>query len=173
MSLATQLQSAESALLQHVHDATALVRSVGQSLPLAMEELRHAGLMAKRRLADYAASLADVLGEVAEFAEGLAATLAEELAVEPTAPPAPAPEHAGEAGPAEEGAIADHCRVDGKTVAAVRATAEVPQSDSRTGRDGRTIDTGNPPPAPEVPRPEVAAALAANGRRKAKKGGAS
>ncbi len=53
--------------------------------------------------------------------------------------------------------IAEECRVDHKTVGAIRAemeaTGEIPQSTVRTGADGREIDTTNiganpPPPAP-------------------------
>ena len=42
--------------------------------------------------------------------------------------------------------IAEHCGVDHKTVAALRAkasTGEIPQSTIRTGADGRTINTAN------------------------------
>lgn len=59
-------------------------------------------------------------------------------------------------------AIARHCQVDEKTVRTVRstleATADIPQSPTRTGADGRTINTRNigqpsparPPVAPET-----------------------
>ncbi len=61
-----------------------------------------------------------------------------------------------------DGAIAEHCGTDRKTVAKYRAeleaTREIPKSPKRTGRDGRTIATGGiggKPPRPARPaRPE-------------------
>lgn len=69
--------------------------------------------------------------------------------------------------------IAEHVGVDHKTVARFRgelqATGEIPQSDSRTGKDGRTIDTSNIGKAAARIRPMFEAA--AKERQKLAEGG--